>query len=65
MQQIGAVSADCRARHRDIVRFIDPDPNLSTWHVNFATLHWMGLIDSVKGNGGGMWLSQRGADVAA
>ena len=65
LQQIGALSADCRALHRDIVRFIDADANLSTWHVNFATLHQMGLLESVKGKAGGVWLSQRGADVAA
>jgi hypothetical protein len=65
MQQLGAVSADCRAQHRDIVRFIDPDANLSTWHVNFATLHQMGLIESVKGNGGGVWLTERAARFTA
>ena len=65
MHQMGAVSADCRARHRDIVRFIDPDANLSTWHVNFATLHQMGLLESVKGNGGGVWLSDRGTQLSA
>jgi hypothetical protein len=65
MQQIGAVSADCRARHRDIVCFIDPDANLSTWHVNFATLHQMGLIESVKGKDGGVWLTQCAARLSA
>jgi hypothetical protein len=54
MQQMGAVSADCRAQHRDIVRFIDPDANVATWHVNFATLHQMGLIESTRGRDGGI-----------
>jgi hypothetical protein len=64
-KQMGAVSADCRAQHRDIVRFIGPDANLSTWHVNFATLHQMGLIESTRGRDGGFWLTARAAKVTA
>jgi hypothetical protein len=48
-----------RATHSEIIRRIDPQVNVGTWHCNSVVLHRMGLIELVKVKRGRVWLSAK------
>jgi hypothetical protein len=62
MRKAHITDESSRRTHRDIVHRIDPKANIGTWHFNFSVLHRLGLIESVRGKDGGVWLSAKAVE---